>query len=150
MKMDEMREDSIEQIDRESNKKNKTILIVDDQEDDLKSMNQILENEGYSVLACNDVTEALEALGRNDVDLILMDIIMPTLSGYDLLRLFREKLAREIPIVFVSVKPEIEVDTTNVADFIQKPFSPSTLVSKVDAVIWKNVGENIENNIGCR
>jgi len=113
----------------------KTVLVVDDKADDLESMNQILTKEGYKVVTSSNGTEALEKLGKNDVDLILMDILMPTLSGYDLLRILREKLSHSIPVVFVSIKPEKEVDMSNVDGFVQKPFDPSSLVSEINKVI---------------
>lgn len=112
----------------------KTVLIVDDREDDLESMNQILTKEGYNVVTSSNGTEALETLGKNDVDIILMDILMPTLSGYDILRILREKLSHDIPIVFVSVKPEKEVDMSNVDGFVQKPFDPRSLISEINRV----------------
>lgn len=123
---------------KKTTEKNKTILIVDDHEDDLKSMSQILEKEGYDVLLCNGGTRALETLGQNNVDIILMDIMMPILSGYDLLKILRERLAQDIPIVFVSVKSPKEVDLTRVDGFVQKPFSPSALVNQVNNLIVKS------------
>ena len=116
----------------------KTILIVDDEKDDLESMNQILKKEGYNVMTSNNSAEALGKLEKHDVDLILMDIMMPALSGYDLLRILRAKLSHNIPVVFVSIKPEKEVDTTNVDGFVQKPFDPSTLVNEIDRAITKS------------
>jgi len=113
----------------------KTVLIVDDKADDLESMNQILTKEGYKVVTSSNGTEALEKLGKNDVDLILMDILMPTLSGYDLLRILREKVSHSIPVVFVSITPEKEVDMSNVDGFVQKPFNPSSLVSEINKVV---------------
>jgi len=115
----------------------KTILIVDDEEDDLESMNQILKKEGYNVVTSSNGPEVLKKLGENNVDLILMDILMPTLSGYDVLRILREKLAHNIPVVFVSIKPEKEVDMTNVDGFVQKPFNPSVLVNEINRAITK-------------
>ena len=113
----------------------KTILVVDDEKDDLESMYQILENAGYAVLTANDGTQALETLGKHNVDVILLDIMMPTLSGYDLLRILHEKIYHKIPVVFVSIQPEKEVDTTQVDGFVQKPFAPSTLVQTINEVI---------------
>lgn len=121
------------------NEKDKTVLIVDDVLDDLESMRGVLEINGYNVLACNSGTKALEDLGSNKVDLIIMDIMMPTLSGYDLLRTFRERLAKNIPIIFVSIKEQREVDLTNVDGFIQKPFDASKFVEIINETV-KNSG----------
>jgi len=115
----------------------KTILIIDDQKDDLTSMSQIITREGYIVITANDGTEALEKLGKNQVDLIIMDIMMPTISGYDLLRILNEKIHNKIPVIFVSIKPEKEVDITNVDGFVQKPFAPIHLIDQVGKAIEK-------------
>lgn len=115
----------------------KTVLIIDDEKDDLESMNQILQKAGYSVVTANHGTEALEKMGKHDIDLILLDIMMPTLSGHDILRILHEKIFHKIPVVFISIQPEKEVDLTNVDAFVQKPFDPSTLVNTINEVITK-------------
>lgn len=137
--MDELKGDLAGSLKKNFNEKIKTILIVDDKEDDLESMNQILMREGYNIVTSDNGTETLEKLGNHNIDLILMDIMMPNLSGYDLLRILREKLDRNIPVVFVSIQPEKEVDMTNVDGFVQKPFVPSTLVDEVNRTITKNI-----------
>jgi CheY-like chemotaxis protein len=110
----------------------KTIMIVDDRPDDLQAMNMILKREGYDIVTANDGEEALEQIESTAIDLILIDIMMPNLSGLDLLRILRERLNRKIPVVLVSIKPEKEVDISSVNGFVQKPFTPKTLVDTVN------------------
>ena len=132
-----MNQNDINAIDKTKmihNNKNRTILIVDDEKDDLDSMSQILSVEGYSVLTCTDGTEALQTLSEKKVDLILLDFLLPTLSGYDLIKILRDKIAKDIPIIYVSIKPQIEVDTTNVDGFIQKPFDPNSLINEINQI----------------
>ncbi len=133
-------DESKDRLVKNFNEKDKTVLIVDDALDDLESMRGILEINGYNVLPCDAGVKALEDLGNNKVDLIIMDIMMPTLSGYDLLRIFRERLAKNIPIIFVSIKEQREVDLTNVDGFIQKPFDASKFAETINKAI-KNSGD---------
>ncbi len=109
----------------------KEILVVDDDFDDLKTMKTLLEKEGHKVEAATNGAKALDALIGDGFDLILIDIKMPTLSGFDLLRLLREKLNHKVKMVYVSIVPEKEVVMDDVDGFIQKPFSPETFLAKV-------------------
>ena len=115
----------------------KTIMIVDDRPDDLQTMDMILKNEGYEVVTANDGEEALGQLEKTNIDLILIDIMMPNLSGLDLLRILRKRIHQNIPVVLVSIKPEKEVDLSSVNGFVQKPFSPQSLIEAVN----KTIGE---------
>src|SRR4026208_337318 len=64
----------------------KKILIVDDEEDIVNLVRLILEDAGYQVTSCTNGVEALERLGKENFDLILLDIMMPMLSGWEVLR----------------------------------------------------------------
>ena len=112
----------------------KNILIVDDEIEDLNTMKTILEKKNYKVTIVSNGTEALKFLTGNGFDLILIDIKMPALSGYDLLRLVREKFNHNSKMVYVSIVPEKEVIMTDIDGFIQKPFSPESLLKGVKYV----------------
>ncbi|MBT3691552.1 response regulator [Candidatus Woesearchaeota archaeon] len=113
----------------------KKILIVDDDIEDLETMDNIIKTKGYKTVTCGDGANALDNLKQEKVDLILIDIKMPTLSGYDLLRLLREKLNHHVKMVFISIVPEKEVNMEDIDGFIQKPFSPELLLSKIEEVL---------------
>jgi DNA-binding response OmpR family regulator len=113
----------------------KKILIVDDDKEDLKTIKTVLTAEGYEVFAANDGAKALDSLSENKPDLILIDIKMPTLSGYDLLRLLREKLNHKVKMIYVSIVPEQEVDMGDIDGFVQKPFDPKNLSNEVKNVL---------------
>ncbi len=104
----------------------KKILVVDDDLEDLEMMKSILEKEKYSVVTTDNGVDALNLVVKDRIDLILIDIKMPTLSGYDLLRLLREKITHKVKMVYVSIIPKKEVDLSDVNGFVQKP-----LVSEV-------------------
>lgn len=112
----------------------KRILIVDDDFEDLENMKKILEND-FEVVAVTNGARAFDSLKGDGFSLILIDIKMPTLTGYDLLRLMREKLNHKCPMVFVSIVPKKEVDMSDVEGFIQKPFSSKSLLSEVNKAI---------------
>ncbi|MBN2126775.1 MAG: response regulator [Candidatus Diapherotrites archaeon] len=114
---------------------NTKVLIVDDEFDDLLSMKEILEKEGMKVFTATNGAKALDLLNENQFDIILIDIKMPTLSGYDLLRLLKERVDSKSKILFVSIIPEKEADLSECDGFIQKPFSPKSIVSKIKSVL---------------
>ena len=112
----------------------KTIMVVDDEANDIETMMSVLEKEGYNVITAKDGMEALTLVTQKDLDLILLDIRMPALSGYDLSRLLRERLKHQIKIVYTSIVPEKEVAMKGIDGFIQKPFSPESLLDGVKKV----------------
>ena len=103
----------------------KEILIVDDDPDDLESMQEVLEGAGYVIKTAQDGAQALGMITGNGFNLILIDIRMPTLSGYDLLRIMREKLNHHVKMVYVSIVPAKEVVMDEVDGFVQKPLPPA-------------------------
>jgi two-component system response regulator VicR len=107
------------------------ILIVDDISEDLNTMKTLLKKRGYRTEIAPNGTKALEILREKKFDLILIDILMPGLSGYDLLRLIREKYNHSATLVYVSIVPKQEIDMTDVDGFIQKPFSPKSFLTTV-------------------
>jgi len=113
----------------------KTIMIVDDEPNDIKTMKSVLEKEGYNVITAKDAIDALMLVTQKNLDLILLDIRMPGLSGYDLSRLLRERLKHQIKIVYTSIVPKKEVAMKDIDGFIQKPFSPESLLDVVKKVL---------------
>lgn len=109
------------------------ILLVDDDKDIVKSMEIHLKNEGLNVYKAYDGIEALEILIKEDIHLILMDIMMPKLDGLSTTLKIREE--KNIPIILVSAKSQ---DTDKIIglnmgadDYITKPFNPLELVARV-------------------
>jgi DNA-binding response OmpR family regulator len=109
-------------------------------EDDLAMRNglfEILELEGYDVVAAADGGDAILRFADAHPDFVLLDIMMPKLSGYDVCRQIRKR-DRDVPIVFLSAKNE-EIDKVlglelGADDFIMKPFSMRELVARVRAI----------------
>jgi two-component system alkaline phosphatase synthesis response regulator PhoP len=109
-------------------------------EDDLAMRNgllEILEAEGYDVVAAPDGAAAVERYAEAHPDFVLLDIMMPKLSGYDVCREIRKR-DRDVPIVFLSAKND-EIDKVlglelGADDFIMKPFGMRELVARVRAI----------------
>jgi two-component system alkaline phosphatase synthesis response regulator PhoP len=118
----------------------KRILVVDDDELVLAALNELLSPEGYVVHTVLSAKEALERLDQDGYDLLLLDIIMPEIDGYELCREIREKEKyRETPIVFLTAKnrEEDRVRGLEVGGnlFLSKPISPNKLLKIISDTI---------------
>lgn len=112
----------------------KRILVVDDDELVLMALDELLKPEGYEVHTVSSGAEALIQLDRNSYDLLVFDIIMPHMDGFELCRKVREKEGyRETPIVFLTAKSRDEDRTQGLKAganlFLSKPISPEKLLS---------------------
>ena len=106
----------------------KNILIIDDEFDDLKTMKEILEREGYETMTATNGSKALEIIEVNNLDLILSNINLPNISGYELVARIKERIKNHSKIAFISIVPEKEANLENVDGFVQKPFTPESLL----------------------
>ena len=109
------------------------ILIVDDEKEIRDLIDIYLKGEGYETLKAENGEEALEILEGNEVDLIILDIMMPKVNGIEACLKIRE--AREMPIIMLSAKSE-DMDkilglNTGADDYLTKPFNPLELVARV-------------------
>ena len=119
---------------------NKTILIVDDEQDirDLIAYN--LTKEGFSVETAANGKEALEKLAQAPADLIILDIMMPEMDGFEACRAIRANpKTANIPVLFLTARAG-EVDQIvslelGADDYVQKPVSPRVLVARVKSLI---------------
>ena len=108
------------------------ILVVDDNFEDLFTVRTILEKNNYKVSIATNASEALEILDANGFDLVLLNIKMPIISGYDAVKLIRgTKRHKNAKIVYISILPKAEVNLEGVNGFIQKPFSPNNLIVEI-------------------
>ena len=122
---------------------NKKILVVEDHDLLLLAIRDILEVEGYSVLTAMDGIEALKMMEEVTPDLIVADIMMPRMNGYELFEAVRERPAWvPIPFIFLTAKAEKEDRLKGKAmgaeDYITKPFDPEELVIAVRAKLGRS------------
>lgn len=116
------------------------ILVVDDEIYIVHILDFSLGMEGYEVLTALDGEQALERLKSDKPDLIVLDIMMPVMDGYQLnMRLQNEARAKDIPILVLTAKGQKMRDlfemAPNVAAYVQKPFDPKMLRELIAGII---------------
>ncbi len=116
------------------------ILIVDDEADILKLLEYNLQKEGFTTVTAQSGTEALETLKRKRVDLVVLDLMLPGIDGYEVLRLMKSNQElSDIAVIMLTAKSE-EIDKIlglelGADDYVTKPFSPRELVARIKAVL---------------
>ena len=117
-----------------------SILIADDEPNQLELMHFNLKGAGFSIIKASNGLEALELIENHSPDLIILDWMMPKMSGIDVCRTLRSRSeTKQIPIIILSARSEdsdksLGLDT-GADDYISKPFSPKELVSRVKALL---------------
>jgi two-component system aerobic respiration control protein ArcA len=130
---------------REAKKKldPKVILVIEDDETMRSAMKRILESEGYVTKLAADATELSTVLDDHPVDLILLDVGLPWVNGFELAQLLKEnKDLKKIPLVFVSGKASEEdmkqAFEIGADDYIKKPFDVDKLKKTVETLLKMN------------
>src|SRR5918997_1101889 len=114
-----------------------TILLVDDDAALLEVTSIVLASEGYRVLTAEDGVEALRILGREELDLVVLDIMLPRMSGFEVLKKMREH--SDVPVVLLTAKSQ-SVDKVvglelGADDYITKPFDTKELLARIKAIL---------------
>ena len=112
-----------------------TKLVCDDDKQIVEAIDIYLTGEGFKVIKAYDGYEALEYLDKNEVDLLIVDVMMPRMDGITMTAKLREKY--DFPVIFLSAKSE-EVDkilglNMGADDYITKPFTPMELMARVNS-----------------
>lgn len=117
-----------------------TVLLVDDEDDIVEMMRDFLEAEGYAVLTASDGPTALGTLRRDPVDCVLLDVLMPGMSGFEVVRRIRE--ARDVPVLFLSARQDDSDKIRGLGlgadDYIVKSATPAEVVARVKAVLRRS------------
>ena len=122
------------------------ILVVDDEKLIRDVIREYLINENYEVIEAKDGVEAVKLAEENNIDLIILDIMMPNMDGYTAYKEIRKN--KVIPTIILSARSE-EYDKLlgfdlGIDDFLAKPFSPKELVARVKAILRRNDKNLIE------
>lgn len=111
------------------------VLIADDEVEIVKLISLYLESEEYEIFHAYDGDEAMKILQAEDIDLAIIDIMMPKINGYELIKYIREKKEKYMPIIVISAKIQLSDRILGLDlgadDYITKPFEPLELVAKV-------------------
>ncbi len=129
------------------------ILIVDDEREIADLVALYLENEGFQVFRCYDGREALECIENQKLDLVILDIMLPGVSGLEICRKIREK--HNYPVIMLTAKggemDKITGLTLGADDYLTKPFLPLELVARVKAQLRRykryNAAEEREEDV---
>jgi two-component system response regulator RegX3 len=128
------------------------ILLADDEPDIVEPLTYTLEHEGFEVEAVSDGEAALEAARGRGYDLLLLDVMMPKLSGLDVCRTLRAE--SDLPIIMLTAR-DAEIDRVvgleiGADDYIAKPFSSAELVSRIRAMLRRRELDREQAGAGTR
>jgi two-component system response regulator RegX3 len=126
------------------------ILIVEDEASFSEALEFLLGKEGFSVVTADNGAEALRKFDQGGIDLVLLDLMIPEVSGTEVCRQIRSK--SRVPIIMLTAK-DSEVDKVvgleiGADDYVTKPYSSRELVARIRAVLRRNHGEDVEATPG--
>ena len=130
----------------------KKILIVEDEFDILKLIEFNLKKEGFDVIAVSDGESAIKEVRSNKPDLILLDLMLPGISGLDVCHLIqKDEGLSQIPILMLTAKGE-ESDVVKgleagADDYVIKPFSVKVLLARIKALLRRDYGQEFDKKI---
>lgn len=121
----------------------KHILIVDDEHDLVNLVAYNLHREGYSTTAAYDAVGAMAALNDSHPDILILDVMLPDMSGFELMKKMKANQAtKDIPVIFLTARTSeddaVEGLTLGADDYITKPFSPKELIARIRAVMRRS------------
>ena len=125
------------------------ILVVDDDKEIVKAIEIYLGKENYKIIKAYDGEQALEEIKKNEIQLVILDIMMPNKDGIETLEEIRKD--KNIPVIMLSAKSE-DIDKINglnvgADDYVTKPFNPVELIARVNALIRRYTKFGGENNV---
>ena len=125
------------------------ILVVDDESRMRKLVKDFLQREGYSVLEAGDGMEAMDIFYEQKIDLVILDVMMPRMDGWQTCREIRRDST--VPIIMLTARfeerDELQGFELGVDEYISKPFSPKILVARVGALLKRIYGTDAEEKM---
>ena len=123
------------------------ILLVEDDKEIREGVEIFLKSQGYVIFQAADGLEGLKALEENEIDLAIVDVMMPKMDGWEVLKTIR-KYSR-VPVIMLTARSEerdeLQGFSLGVDEYISKPFSPKILVARVDAILRRSNVASTEN-----
>jgi two-component system response regulator VicR len=124
-------------------KESKRLAYIEDESEMIDLVRIILGRRGYTVLGANGGREGLELVRNELPDLVLLDLMMPDMDGWDVYHQIKsEEITRDIPVIVITAKAQnidkvLGLRIAKVEDYIAKPFSPQELLDRIDKVLSK-------------
>lgn len=120
----------------------KEILVVDDEASVVEVVSLYLKREGYQVVVARDGLEALRQLERRQPELVVLDLMLPSVDGLEIIRRLRNDKQSSVPVIMLTARSQ-ETDRIyglelGADDYVTKPFSPAELVARVKAVLRRS------------
>jgi sigma-B regulation protein RsbU (phosphoserine phosphatase) len=130
------------------------VLVVDDVENNRDVLSRRLERQGYSVATAENGRQALAKLQAETFDLVLLDIMMPEMDGYEVLRCLKtDEALRHIPIIMISALSELDSVVRCIGmgaeDYLPKPFEPTLLKARIGACLEKKRARDREQELAA-
>ncbi|MGL4761606.1 MAG: response regulator transcription factor [Sarcina sp.] len=128
---------------------NKNILIVEDELRIRILLRDYLKKDGFIIIEASDGEEALKCFSESNIDLVILDIMMPKINGFEVCKTIRS--VSNIPIILLTAREEEEDKLhgydLGADDYVTKPFSPKVLVAKVKALLKRTESDHINKNL---
>lgn len=129
---------------RQEMKTKPKVLVIDDDDRNLRLLEAILTPEGYEVDLAHSGVEGLEKTRETDPDIVLLDIMMPGMDGFEALRILREQ--SDVPVIMVTAKKEttsaIEALSLGADDYVRKPVMKGELLARIRAKLKRAESES--------
>lgn len=123
----------------------KQIIYIEDEQDMIDLVRLILNRKGYEVKGANGGREGLDLIRASSPDLVLLDLMMPDMDGWDVYQQLKaDEATRTIPVIVITAKAQnidkvLGIHIAKVDDYICKPFSPQQLIDSVESVVSRAV-----------
>jgi two-component system response regulator VicR len=131
------------------NKQSKRLAYIEDEAEMIDLVRLILGRRGYTVIGANGGREGLDLIRKELPDLVLLDLMMPDMDGWDVYHQIKSEVqTRDIPVIVITAKAQnidkiLGLHIAKVEDYISKPFSPQELLDRVEQVLSKQ-GKHID------
>lgn len=117
------------------------VVYIEDEQEMIDLVRLILNRKGFEVLGANGGREGLDLIRQESPDLVLLDLMMPDMDGWDVFqRMKADESTRDIPVIVITAKAQnidrvLGLHIAKVDDYISKPFSPQELIESIDQVL---------------
>ena len=123
------------------------VLVVDDDKHAVEILYRLLQKEGFEVLRAQSGREALDVVATNDVDVILLDVMMPEMDGFEVCSKLRAaERTRDIPVILLTAKDDVETRVLGmklgVSEFLTKPINKRELFARIRAQLHQRTLEH--------
>jgi two-component system response regulator VicR len=135
---------SLSGLEAALNRQSKRLAYIEDETEMIDLVRLILGRQGYTVLGANGGLEGLGLVRKELPDLVLLDLMMPDMDGWDVYHQIKsDELTRDIPVIVITAKAQdidkiLGLRVAKVEDYISKPFSPQELVERIEQVLSKS------------